>query len=76
MDVDGVVSKMRIMHIIFIYLDRNRSHCNKLDTFKSELVHIDVHSVVSYSYKLCNNFGGMKYSFYDNDDEIHYFSLK
>lgn len=61
-DTDRAVS-VRLKHIIFIYLDRLRTQCNKWDTLKYELVHVDVHLVVSYSHKLYNNLGGMKYSF-------------
>lgn len=54
---------VRLKPIIFTYLDRLRTQCNKWDTLKYELVPVDVHLVVSYSHKLYNNFGGMKYSF-------------
>lgn len=54
---------VRLKHIIFIYLGRLRTQCNKWDTLKYELVHVDVHLVVSYAHKLYNNMGGMKYSF-------------
>lgn len=62
LNIDRTVS-VRLKHIIFTYLDRLRAQCNKWDTLKYELVHVDVHLVVSYSHKLYNNFGGIKYSF-------------